>query len=388
MRTSLSIKVCLLCLLMGCETPEASQAPGRDGGQDLGDAGTEPRAGASSEEAGAEPPLWVMGGAGVEAGVSATDAGSALAGELAGVEGGGPLGGQPTGDRDADGVPDESDNCPDTFNPDQADVDQDFIGDACAMDADGDTIPDSWDPAPNDPSWPGRTRPDTVYAHTSRTLHALDVKTMRLNEVAPFSFDTEGNHQITDIAIDRAGVLWAITYSALWLCHPQTGECRNQGSLPSTNCNGLTFLPGALFNEPRDVLVGIESSGVWRRLTLNNGGVDGTYLGSYPAERSSGDVFSIEGVDTYAAVKRDGISSDILVSVNPTRPDQLTDIVTLDGYRAVYGLAGWRGQMFAFDESGAVLVIDLETREVTVLEDNGVQWWGAGVSSVLRSVDD
>ena len=34
-------------------------------------------------------------------------------------------------DRDGDGVPDESDNCPDTANPDQADADGDGIGDAC-----------------------------------------------------------------------------------------------------------------------------------------------------------------------------------------------------------------------------------------------------------------
>jgi predicted extracellular nuclease len=34
-------------------------------------------------------------------------------------------------DADGDGVPDDEDNCPTTFNPDQADVDGDGIGDAC-----------------------------------------------------------------------------------------------------------------------------------------------------------------------------------------------------------------------------------------------------------------
>ena len=34
-------------------------------------------------------------------------------------------------DRDEDGIPDKSDNCPDTPNPDQADVDEDGVGDAC-----------------------------------------------------------------------------------------------------------------------------------------------------------------------------------------------------------------------------------------------------------------
>jgi hypothetical protein len=36
-----------------------------------------------------------------------------------------------TGDADGDGVPDEDDNCPSAFNPEQADADGDGIGDAC-----------------------------------------------------------------------------------------------------------------------------------------------------------------------------------------------------------------------------------------------------------------
>jgi len=34
-------------------------------------------------------------------------------------------------DRDGDGVPDDTDNCPDTVNPDQSDADADGVGDAC-----------------------------------------------------------------------------------------------------------------------------------------------------------------------------------------------------------------------------------------------------------------
>jgi hypothetical protein len=41
-------------------------------------------------------------------------------------------------DRDGDGVPDEDDNCPDTPNPDQEDMDGDGDGDACDDDIDGD----------------------------------------------------------------------------------------------------------------------------------------------------------------------------------------------------------------------------------------------------------
>ena len=58
----------------------------------------------------------------------------------------------PPNDRDADGVPDASDNCPDVANTDQRDSNGDGRGDACeptAMDRDGDGVADSDDNCPD-----------------------------------------------------------------------------------------------------------------------------------------------------------------------------------------------------------------------------------------------
>ncbi len=53
-------------------------------------------------------------------------------------------------DADRDGVLDDVDNCPNTENADQADLDGDGIGDICDEDTDGDSIVDSLDCAPLD----------------------------------------------------------------------------------------------------------------------------------------------------------------------------------------------------------------------------------------------
>jgi DNA/RNA endonuclease G (NUC1) len=57
-------------------------------------------------------------------------------------------GNNPPLDTDGDGLPDSADNCPVTFNPDQADTDHDGIGDAC-----DDMIAPSVACAPPDGSW-------------------------------------------------------------------------------------------------------------------------------------------------------------------------------------------------------------------------------------------
>ena len=55
-------------------------------------------------------------------------------------------------DSDGDGVADEDDNCPETANPDQANFDDDDMGDACDADDDNDGVDDGDDVDPLDPN--------------------------------------------------------------------------------------------------------------------------------------------------------------------------------------------------------------------------------------------
>lgn len=56
---------------------------------------------------------------------------------------------------DNDGVPNSRDNCPTLFNPDQADIDGDGIGDPCDEDQDGDGVVNTDDECPDTFFWTG-----------------------------------------------------------------------------------------------------------------------------------------------------------------------------------------------------------------------------------------
>ncbi len=55
-------------------------------------------------------------------------------------------------DSDQDGIPDTADNCISLSNNDQADLDQDHLGDACDDDRDGDGVKDQFDNCPTTPN--------------------------------------------------------------------------------------------------------------------------------------------------------------------------------------------------------------------------------------------
>ncbi len=264
-------------------------------------------------------------------------------------------------------------------------------------DQDGDGLSDDRDLAPNDPNWPGQARPDTIYANTSTKLFALEVKTDRLIEVNTFSFEPSyANELITDIAFDQNNVLWAISFRKLFICHAQTAFCRYQGSLPHT-FNGLTWIPGDVVGQANEILVGLEREGSWYHLNLgngqnngqNNGQVPVSLIGEYPPARlSSGDAFYIDGIGAFASIEYLLADDNQIVKVSSQNPELIDEVfVDVVGYRKIYGLAGWRGFLYAFDETGTVLKINLQTRGITRLNTTPQAWWGAGVSTVLYSED-
>jgi hypothetical protein len=257
---------------------------------------------------------------------------------------------------------------------------------ACKLlDSDNDTVPDDADPFPNDPSKPVVAKPKLVYPHTASQLFTMDVDTYQIAGIGPFNGTTYSG-LMTDLAIDQYGVIYGVTFDDLYTCDATTATCYHLAALPQS-FNGLTMVPPGVLHPYLDVLIGIANSGAWYRVTLAGSGTAqltqiGAYGGGYT---SSGDAFAIEGVGTYGAVDKAGQASDVIVSVDAKTGAVLSEIGPVTGYTALYGLAGWQGVVFGFDETGAVLSISTSTGAATLITQTNNAWWGAGVATRLTN---
>ncbi len=311
-------------------------------------------------------------------------------GDIAGPDGGGDdakdaIGSLP--DAAPDLVPDKDvPTPPDGQNPPDKDVPAvEEIVEPPLPDGDNDGVPDEADLFPDNPMYPGVAIDNAVYMHTASELWTMNVKTYDLVLVGEFGWPPEvWSDEMTDIAFDAYGVLYGVSFDSVYTCHPGTAQCTRIGELPDS-FNALTLVPKGLIDPKKEVIVAISGDGGWYRMDIQAGQATLTLLGEYGWDySSSGDAYSIQGIGTYAAVDK-GFGDDIIVEVDPANGKVIQEICPLPGYSSVYGLAGWTDRAFAFDATGAILVVDIGDKAIVKqIKDQGQVWYGAGVCTVLK----
>lgn len=224
----------------------------------------------------------------------------------------------------------------------------------------------------------------TLYAHTSGTLYRLDVAGFL--KVGNFSYD-KAPGSMTDIALNKTGTLFGVTFDDVFQCDKATAKCKWLASLPK-QFNGLTFVPAGTVDPVDEVLIGVGNDGSWNRIDVAGSKATIKQLGYYGGGMtSSGDAFSVEGIGTFATVKKGFGGDDFLVSVNP-KTGAATSIGNT-GVAGLWGFAWYSGTFYGFSDDGDVWAIDVKTAKATPAKfsvPGGLSWWGAGVSTRANGV--
>lgn len=252
------------------------------------------------------------------------------------------------------------------------------------LDGGGDATPADAAPAGADAAEPA-TRPDGgeapergfVFAHSNRTLYRVDADTLQIEEIGLIRF-SDGINQLTDLAVDRRGNLVGISFREVYSVDPDTARATLVASLDRP-FNGLSFIPVG----DDEVLVGTAQDGTVFRIDPVTGVT--TELGSFGGGiGSSGDVVGVFELGTLATAIRDDWPTDHLVRIDPAT-GAATDIADT-GVTHIWGLGFWRNRLFGFAEGGEFVVIDAATGETELIEDTGIEWWGAAVTTAAPVV--
>jgi hypothetical protein len=290
---------------------------------------------------------------------------------------------QDSGGGTGDGVEfDTTDVDSDAGSSDSAGADADTALDAVGPDSAGDIhywqAPDAQRGSTTTPAG------SKLYAHSKDTLYVLNPETNAFDLVGMFTFNKNAG-LVTDIALNKAGSLFAVTYTDLFQCTTATAKCSWLAQLPQ-EFNGLTFIPAGLIDANDEVLVGIAGKGTWYRIDFGAAGAKLTALGSYGGGWwSSGDAFSVVGVGTYATLKKCNDCANYLAEIDPATGKVKKVIGKTGTAKWLFGLAWFKGIFYAVSQDGKVYMLDIKTAAPTAVQDvkvpKGVQWWGAGIST-------
>jgi hypothetical protein len=171
--------------------------------------------------------------------------------------------------------------------------------------------------------------------------------------------------RLTDLAF-RHGILYAISFTALYRLSPASGARHKIGSLGITAANALATQPGT------DALYGTDQHGEFFRVNPRTGRA--AVIGRYGhGLGSSGDlVFANHRL--YATVTRPHSAESILATVNVRTG--AARIVGRTGYHRVWGLVAAGRQLYGATSAGSFLAISAWTGRARVIWREGLDIGG------------
>ncbi len=227
------------------------------------------------------------------------------------------------------------------------------------------------------PSDPNAGLTAAVYAHSDAELYRVDPDTLKVQLVAPFTWPN-GSDQMTDIAIDKNGLMIGISFDKVYSVDKDTAACTFLSNL-DRSFNGLSFVPAQMADPSgAEKLVASALDGSLYEVDPASGSshLIGNFGGGLT---SSGDVVSVSGFGTVATVKTTNGASDYLATVDTLTGTAKT--IGATGVSDIWGLGFWKDKVFGFTSSNQFVLIDPKTGAAQVVSSGSVSWWGAGVTT-------
>ncbi|MBS2016982.1 MAG: hypothetical protein JST00_29110 [Deltaproteobacteria bacterium] len=250
----------------------------------------------------------------------------------------------------------------------------------------------------------GSTTGGRVYAHTTDTLYLFEPTSRTLKEIGKFSC-LEVAENVIDIAVDRAGNMFATTFDRFLSVNPVNAQC-TELAFASTEIdypNALSFVPAGTVDPSKEALVGYAGTLTDRNNATNYVRIDTatgvmTPLGDINKTdagtqyRSSGDIISLiqDGKRAYATIHLKNVAStvgtDLLAEIDPKNGNILR-VIGDTKENQLYGFGYWNGKGYGFNGAGRVVEIDMNNGSSIVVKtlagDGGgaIPWYGAGVTT-------
>lgn len=232
-----------------------------------------------------------------------------------------------------------------------------------------------------------------IYAHSRDTLYTFSAYTHTVTEVGPFTTPSgEAAPYMLDLAVDSEGHVFTSSDTSLFRVDPMTAVATEIGDfgLGHEQLFALSFLAPAESPDGTEILIGATNEGVYYRVDPTNAHT--TMMGAYPdGWSSSGDIVSVEGLGTFATLRRSDFSSDVLARILFSSDG--SSVVTVigpvrnstDDFTQIFGLGYWGRNLYGFSNAGELIQINRDTGAATVVSTStgASQFWGAGVTVVV-----
>jgi hypothetical protein len=229
-------------------------------------------------------------------------------------------------------------------------------------------------PPPDEPIVP-RPRPIKILVNTASALYRLDPDSFAVTELGRFRFP-DGLDEITDIALDREGRLWGVSFAAIYAIDEPTLVAHKLGAAPPGMLNALAVVSSVAIGEREKpdlvIAAGFQTHTVFRIDTAHG---TATPIGDLQTGASSGDITWCPGIGpVIVLLQPDG---DVLARL---------EIGTLAavpigriGVERVRGLAPLRDGLVGVTEAGDILEIDPATGVGKLLAHHDLAFYGAAV---------